>query len=101
MSEPQIHYSLPATIANRPPTTQSIPSPPQGWQRFVWLGPSFLWMLSAAGSGELLFTPRIAALYGYSLLWALLAQLRFTLSNSPVKNFLCWIFGIKTRSSTA
>jgi len=30
-------------------------------------------MLSAAGSGELLFTPRIAALYGYSLLWALLA----------------------------
>ena len=38
-----------------------------------WLGPSFLWMLSAAGSGELLFTPRIAALYGYSLLWALLA----------------------------
>lgn len=38
-----------------------------------WLGPSFLWMLSAAGSGELLFTPRIAALYGYALLWALLA----------------------------
>nr|WP_279239654.1 Nramp family divalent metal transporter [Scytonema sp. UIC 10036] len=32
-----------------------------------------MWMLSAAGSGELLFTPRIAALYGYSLLWALLA----------------------------
>jgi Mn2+/Fe2+ NRAMP family transporter len=30
-------------------------------------------MLSAAGSGELLFTPRIAAFYGYSLLWALLA----------------------------
>lgn len=54
-------------------TAQQIPQPPQGWQRFLWLGPSFLWMLSAAGSGELLFTPRIAALYGYSLLWALLA----------------------------
>jgi Mn2+/Fe2+ NRAMP family transporter len=52
---------------------QQIPQPPKGWQRFMWLGPSFLWMLSAAGSGELLFTPRIAALYGYSLLWALLA----------------------------
>jgi hypothetical protein len=30
-------------------------------------------MVSAAGSGELLFTPRIGALYGYALLWALLA----------------------------
>lgn len=53
--------------------TEKVQEPPQGWQRFKWLGPSFLWMLSAAGSGELLFTPRIAALYGYSLLWALLA----------------------------
>lgn len=52
---------------------QLIPKPPTGWTRFLWLGPSFLWMLSAAGSGELLFTPRIAAFYGYSLLWALLA----------------------------
>jgi Mn2+/Fe2+ NRAMP family transporter len=30
-------------------------------------------MVSAAGSGELLFTPRIGAQYGYALLWALLA----------------------------
>ncbi len=52
---------------------RQIPKAPQGWKRFLWLGPSFIWMLSAAGSGELLFTPRIAALYGYSLLWALLA----------------------------
>jgi len=52
---------------------EGIPNPPKGGERFKWLGPSFLWMLSAAGSGELLFTPRIAALYGYSLLWALLA----------------------------
>jgi len=54
-------------------TNRQIPKVPQGWKRFLWLGPSFIWMLSAAGSGELLFTPRIAALYGYSLLWALLA----------------------------
>lgn len=52
---------------------QSIPQPPQGAEQLKWLGPSFIWMLSAAGSGELLFTPRIAALYGYALLWALLA----------------------------
>lgn len=50
-----------------------VPPPPQGRDWLKWLGPSFLWMLSAAGSGELLFTPRIAALYGYTLLWALLA----------------------------
>jgi len=29
-------------------------------------------MVSAAGSGELLFTPRIGAQYGYALVWALL-----------------------------
>lgn len=52
---------------------QQVPQAPQGWESLKWLGPSFLWMLSAAGSGELLFTPRIAALYGYTLLWALLA----------------------------
>jgi Mn2+/Fe2+ NRAMP family transporter len=53
--------------------TINIPESPHGWENLKWLGPSFLWMLSAAGSGELLFTPRIAAFYGYSLLWALLA----------------------------
>ncbi len=52
---------------------QQIPQPPKGVEQLKWLGPSFIWMLSAAGSGELLFTPRIAAFYGYALLWALLA----------------------------
>lgn len=37
------------------------------------LGPAFLWMVSAAGSGELLFTPRAGAQYAYALLWAMLA----------------------------
>lgn len=54
-----------ATTVPRPP--QSVPS------RLRWLGPGFLWMVSAAGSGELLFSPRIGSLYGYSLVWALLA----------------------------
>jgi len=49
-----------------------IPDVPQGKQRLKWLGPAFIWMLSAAGSGELLFTPRIASQYGYTLIWALL-----------------------------
>ena len=37
--------------------TERIPSPPVGWTRLAWFGPGFLWMVSAAGSGELLFTP--------------------------------------------
>ena len=34
-------------------------------------------MVSAAGSGELLFTPRVGALYGYQLLWMLLIAVSF------------------------
>jgi Mn2+/Fe2+ NRAMP family transporter len=49
-----------------------IPAPPKGKEKIKWLGPGFLWMVSAAGSGELLFTPRVGALYGYALLWALI-----------------------------
>jgi len=50
---------------------------PTGWRRLTWLGPGFLWMVSAAGSGELLFTPRVGSLYGYALLWALLLAVTF------------------------
>ncbi len=50
-----------------------VPPPPRGWERLKWLGPGFLWMVSAAGSGELLFTPRVGALYGYALVWAMIA----------------------------
>src|SRR5687767_13756935 len=49
-----------------------IPEPPTGWRRLKQIGPGFLWMVSAAGFGELLFTPRVGAQYGYQLLWALL-----------------------------
>jgi Mn2+/Fe2+ NRAMP family transporter len=51
---------------------EQVHEPPKGKERIKWLGPAFLWMLSAAGSGELLFTPRIAALYGYTLIWAMI-----------------------------
>jgi Mn2+/Fe2+ NRAMP family transporter len=56
--------SVNATIADPPKTFR---------EKLKWLGPGILWMVSAAGSGELLFTPRIGSLYGYSLLWAMLA----------------------------
>jgi Mn2+/Fe2+ NRAMP family transporter len=54
-----------------------IPEPPSGWKRIKEIGPGFLWMVSAAGSGELLFTPRVGAQYGYALLWAVLAAVAF------------------------
>jgi Mn2+/Fe2+ NRAMP family transporter len=34
-------------------------------------------MVSAAGSGELLFTPRVGALHGYALLWAMVVAIAF------------------------
>ncbi|MGH2380639.1 MAG: Nramp family divalent metal transporter [Candidatus Limnocylindria bacterium] len=57
---------------SEPAVKVQVPPPPTGLGRIAWLGPGFLWMVSAAGSGELLFTPRVGALYGYALLWALL-----------------------------
>lgn len=54
-------------------STRKVATPPKTFkEKLKWLGPGFLWMVSAAGSGELLFTPRIGSLYGYTLLWALL-----------------------------
>lgn len=51
-----------------------ISDPPETFkEKIKWLGPGFLWMVSAAGSGEILFTPRVGALYGYTLMWAMLA----------------------------
>jgi Mn2+/Fe2+ NRAMP family transporter len=53
---------------------QRISDPPATFrEKIKWLGPGFLWMVSAAGSGELLFTPRVGAMYAYTLLWAMLA----------------------------
>jgi Mn2+/Fe2+ NRAMP family transporter len=69
----------------------SIQDPPRGKQVFKWLGPGFLWMVSAAGSGELLFTPRVGALYGYTLLWALLAavMLKFFINREIGRFAVC------------
>ncbi|MBC7388097.1 MAG: Nramp family divalent metal transporter [Opitutaceae bacterium] len=54
-----------------------IQEAPKGKETLKWLGPAFIWMLSAAGSGELLFTPRIGGQYGYMLLWAMLIAVGF------------------------
>lgn len=45
---------------------------PRGRQILPWLAPGLLWMVSAVGSGAVLFTPRVAARYEYDFAWLLL-----------------------------
>ena len=68
-----------------------IPEPPKGKRMLAWLGPGFLWMVSAAGSGELLFTPRVGSMYGYTLLWALFAavMLKFFINREIGRFAVC------------
>ncbi len=49
-----------------------VPPAPRGREILGWMGPAIIWMISAIATGELLFTPRIASLYGYSVLWTLI-----------------------------
>jgi Mn2+/Fe2+ NRAMP family transporter len=44
---------------------------PKGKDKFKWVGPAIIWMISAIATGELIFTPRIASLYGYTVLWTM------------------------------
>ena len=67
-----------------------MPGSPQCWGRLKAVGASFLWMVASAGSGELLFTPRIAAQYGSALLWALLVIDGFQRLPGP-RNWALWI----------
>lgn len=45
---------------------------PRGRERLKWVGPAIIWMISAIATGELIFTPRIASLYGYTVLWTMI-----------------------------
>ena len=60
------------------PGPRPDPSPvPRGGARLSWYGPALLWMVSAVGSGSVLFTPRVAARYEYALLWVALLTCGF------------------------
>lgn len=54
-----------------------VPTPPTGLEKLKWYGPGLLWMLSAVGTGSILFTPRVASAYQYELLWVLLLVVFF------------------------
>lgn len=48
------------------------PNAPRGRELLPWVGPGILWMISAVGTGSVLFTPRVASQYEYTLLWVLI-----------------------------
>ncbi|MAL98131.1 MAG: hypothetical protein CL583_06735 [Alteromonadaceae bacterium] len=54
-----------------------VPAPPQRKDRWRWYGPGLLWMLSAVGTGSILFTPRVGSVYGYDLFWLLIIVVFF------------------------
>lgn len=56
----------PAPARPRPPRA------PSGRKLVPWIGPGLVWMVSAVGTGSVLFTPRVASEYRYTLLWVLL-----------------------------
>lgn len=67
--------SVATTDRHRPPllTRARPPEPPSGRGLLPWIGPGLLWMISAVGTGSVLFTPRVASQHRYALLWVLLA----------------------------
>lgn len=56
---------------------EQSPAVPEGSAKLRWYGPGLLWMLSAVGTGSILFTPRVASAYQYQLLWLLLLVVFF------------------------
>ncbi len=57
---------------------KGVGQPPKGWARLTWLGAAVLWALSSVGAGIIFYSPRVAARYGYSLLWAIVVVVFFT-----------------------
>ncbi len=55
----------------------TVPAAPKGRERLRWYGPGLLWMLSAVGTGSILFSPRVGSVYGYELFWLLLLVIFF------------------------
>ncbi len=53
-------------------------APPKGGSKLRWFGAAVLWALSSVGAGVIFYSPRVAARYGYSLLWAIVVVTFFT-----------------------
>ncbi|MBD3279880.1 MAG: hypothetical protein GF390_04215 [Candidatus Pacebacteria bacterium] len=68
---------------------QSLPKPPSLWQT---IGPSFILLGLALGSGELILWPYLAANYGLGLLWGGLLGISFqyVLNTETMRYSLAW-----------
>ncbi len=77
---------------SRPSQTKSqnnLPQPPSLWQS---IGPSFILLGLALGSGELILWPYLAANYGLGLLWGALfgVSFQFVLNTEVMRYSLAW-----------
>lgn len=70
-------------------TTLSLPAAPSLWQA---LGPSFVMLGLALGSGELLLWPYLASQWGLGLLWGALLgiSLQYVLNTEVIRYTLVW-----------
>jgi Mn2+/Fe2+ NRAMP family transporter len=50
-------------------TSVSIPDPPKGLGLLLMIGPAFVWMGEAIGSGEVILSTRFGAVMGTAVLW--------------------------------
>lgn len=50
-------------------TSASIPAPPKGLALLLMIGPAFVWMGEAIGSGEVILSTRFGAVMGTAVLW--------------------------------
>ncbi len=68
---------------------RNLPNPPSLWRS---IGPSFILLGLALGSGELILWPYLAATYGLGLLWGALLgiTLQFVLNTETMRYSLAW-----------
>ena len=71
------HVRARMVVLNRLLYRGEVAVPPEGRQKLRWYGPGLMWMLSAVGTGSILFTPRVASVYQYELFWLLLLVVFF------------------------
>jgi hypothetical protein len=56
-------------IETKAPPSPSIPVPPRGLALLLMIGPAFVWMGEAIGSGEVILSTRFGAVLGTAVLW--------------------------------
>ena len=68
-----------------------IKKPPAGWAILAVIGPSLIWAAEYIGSGEVILATRTGAIFGSSLLWAIVTGifLKFWIALSGARYTVC------------